>query len=324
MEGDVDIRRREAAEWFARLNQRKVTIEDVKGFSDWRRDPENARVFQRLEAMWEAAGALASDPEMAALTQAAATPASPVEKRPFRTGRLIPLGIGALTLIVLTIGGLWLMRPPLQYETTVGERRVVHLADGSKVTLDTASELTVRFSGAQRRVVLVSGQAMFDVEGDARRPFIVEAGDAQVTATGTRFDVRRAGAGARVILVEGKVDVLRETGARRRWTLAPGQQVTTSAPRPAVDPVNIAASTSWTVGRLTFENTPISEAVAEVNRYSRTPILLQDGRLSSVRVSGVFNAGDTDGFVAALSDLYDLTAVHTPDGGIALHGSTGG
>lgn len=71
IEGDADIRRREAAEWFARLNQRTVTTADVKGFSEWRRDPANAQAFGRVEALWDAAGTLAKDPEMKALTREA-------------------------------------------------------------------------------------------------------------------------------------------------------------------------------------------------------------------------------------------------------------
>lgn len=83
---------------------------------------------------------------------------------------------------------------------------------------------------------------------------------------------------------------------------------------------NVPATTSWTVGRLTFEDTPISVAVAEVNRYSREPIELRDPRISEIRVSGVFNAGDIDGFVAALTDLYPLKATRGADGRIVLAG----
>jgi ferric-dicitrate binding protein FerR (iron transport regulator) len=90
IEGDVDIRRREAAEWFARLNQRTVTTADVKGFSEWRRDPENARAFSRVEAMWDAAGALAKSPEMSALAREAAglrPPQTAFDDRPPPTDR---------------------------------------------------------------------------------------------------------------------------------------------------------------------------------------------------------------------------------------------
>ena len=69
-----------------------------------------------------------------------------------------------------------------------------------------------------------------------------------------------------------------------------------------------------------FENTPIAAAVAEVNRYSSKPIELRDQRISSIRVSGAFNTGDVDGFVAALRDLYHLEAVTAADGHLILSG----
>ena len=72
------------------------------------------------------------------------------------------------------------------------------------------------------------------------------------------------------------------------------------------------------MGRLTFRETPVAVAVAEVNRYSRNTIELEAPEVSSERVSGVFDAGDVDGFVAALRDLYPLEATRTNDGRIVL------
>jgi transmembrane sensor len=57
-----------------------------------------------------------------------------------------------------------------------------------------------------------------------------------------------------------------------------------------------------------------------VTRYRANPIELRDQRVSSIRVSGVFNAGDIDGFVAALRDLYHLEAVTAADGHLILSG----
>lgn len=319
IEAEADIRRKEAAEWFSLLNQRKVTTADVRRFSDWRRDPENALAFSRIEAMWDAAGALAENPEMAKMAQDARTRRAGTPKERRTSGRLVPLGVaGAIAVIAGAGAWIWFDQRPLAYSTAIGEQRTLRLEDGSRIVLDTNSRVSVRYSQNRRTVTLASGQAMFDVEGDTARPFLVKAGDTEVTALGTRFDVRLSGAGARVILVEGHVAVGRNDAARPDWTLTPGQQVTTSVARPQVTAVNVPVVTSWAHGRLTFENTPIAAAVAEVNRYTREPIELQDDRISSVRVSGAFNAGDIDGFVAALTDLYALKATRSAEGRIIL------
>lgn len=321
IEAEADNRRKAAAEWFARLNQRSVTTSDVRAFSEWRRDPENARVFARLESLWAAAETLAETPEVAAFTAEARARLEPAAtaRRPVRARRLIPIGVtGLATLAMAAAAWIWIDQRPTILETAVGEQRSVELEDGSRVILDTGSRLEVRYSNARRDVTLTQGQAMFEVEGDPARPFLVQAGDTRVTAIGTRFDVRRTGQGARVILVEGRVAVQQGRTDAGRWSLAPGQEITTARPQPEVRSANVPAATSWTTGRLTFENTPIAVAVAEINRYSRTPVTLDDARISSIRVSGVFDTGDVEGFVSALSDLYALKATRTPDGRLVL------
>ena len=86
IEADAEIRRKEAADWFARLNQRRVTTADVRRFSAWRCDPENARAFARLEALWSATATLGRSPDIQILAEAAARPR---RSRPSRNLSLI-------------------------------------------------------------------------------------------------------------------------------------------------------------------------------------------------------------------------------------------
>ena len=314
-----DTRTREAAEWFARLKQRRVDSADVEAFSVWRRIPANAAAFERMEAMWNAAGVLARDPEMVELTRAAAEPDA---RRPEPRRRLSWKPATAITLCVLALGaagGTWLMSRPQVHSAGFGEREHVRLADGSSVQLDSGSRIAVRLRGDARRIELLDGEALFDVAHDPGRPFVVTAGKTRVTALGTRFDVRRRGEEVRVVLVDGRVrvDADRAEGPRA-WTLAPAQQITPTATAPVVAAADVSHATSWTSGRLMFERTPLSTAIAEVNRYSRTPIELQASGLAQVEVSGVFDAGDTAGFVSAVTALYPVRAVQE-HGSIRLH-----
>ena len=316
IEADADTRRQEAADWFARLNQRKVTTEDVKGFSAWRRDPENARAFDRLQTMWDAAGALGSTQDVVELTEAAKGRAQASRRSPRRLqGLMTPTAIlGSVVLTLMAMAWVWQVRQPDTFATEIGERRVVRLDDGSQVTLDTASRVAVRYTREGRGITLLAGQAQFEVRRDPTRPFTVRAGQTEVTALGTTFDVRRFGDGARVVLVEGRVAVSDQAAPDRRWALSAGQQVVTSASRPAVSAADVLSATSWTTGRLMFDRTPIERAVAEVNRYSTAPIELRDPSIAAIEVSGVFNSGDVEGFVAALLDLYPLRAERLADG----------
>lgn len=311
--------RDEAAAWFARLGRRSVTTQSLREFRDWRRAPANADAYARVEAAWSTAGRLSEDPDVRAATRAA------LGRRTVR-GRLAALkpsralAIGLAGAAIAVAAALYLGPLLLQpaYATGVGEQRLVVLQDGSRVRLNTDSRIRVRFSGAERRVALARGEAFFEVAHDARRPFTVDAGDADVRALGTKFDVRRDDGAVHVTLLEGSVRVRREEEARA-WTLAPNQQLTLAPGRAAAPrPADAARATSWTTGRLVFRETPLAAAVAEVNRYARTKVELAEPALAAAPVNGVFDTGDTEAFVAAVGMLFDLTATRQPDGTIRL------
>ena len=230
--------------------------------------------------------------------------------------------VTALALILLAVGGaggIWLVSRPDIHTAGFGEREHVQLSDGSTVQLDAGSRIAVRMRGGARRIELLDGEALFDVRPDPSRPFEVTAGNTRIIALGTRFDVRRRGSEVRVVLVQGKVRVEADKpDGRHTWTLAPEQQITPTAAAPVVIAVDTGSATSWTAGRLMFDRTPLTTAIAEVNRYSRTPVELRADGLGRIEVSGVFDTGDADGFVSAVTALYPLRATQE-DGAIILH-----
>ncbi|ACG78804.1 transcriptional regulator [Phenylobacterium zucineum HLK1] len=299
----------EAAEWFAKLNKLSVTTDALRTFREWKKDPDNAAAYAAVERTWSEARSLRSDPDIrrAADEALARRPARPAASR---ASRLWPAAVvAALLVAVLLVGAaaVALTQRPVSYATAHGEQRLVVLEDGSRLRLNTDTAVTVSFRGEARRLALKRGQAFFEVAHDPSRPFIVTAGDTTVRALGTRFEVWRRNDGARVTLVEGKVSVTR--GQQAPTVLAPSQSVVATrdglTPVTSVDPVQ---TTGWTTGRLTFRDTPLSEAVAEINRYSAQTIALDPAAPASRPVSGVFDAGDTDAFVDAVGVLLNLEA----------------
>lgn len=293
----------EAAEWFAKLGHRAISSADLMAYREWRRTPAHRAAYEAIEAIWSASAELKSDPELRAATEEALNPpkseaGAPIVARVRWTGLAILLILaGGFALRVAADGH--------TYATGPAEQRIITLEDGSRLRLDTRTRLTVRFSPSQRRVALLSGQALFDVAHDTHRPFTVLAGDTQVRAVGTRFDVRRDGDQARVVLIEGVVEVKHaKTSAPVR--LQGGQELTKASPQPQA--ADLAAATDWTEGRIRFHATPLRDAVAEVNRYGRQEIVLEPGPIGDRQVSGVFNAGDTQAFLVAVEDLFGLKA----------------
>jgi len=315
--------REEAAEWFARLNRRTVTTEALYAFRAWRQSADNAKAYAEVERVWKLSGGLQGDIDIKAALEDAKTPR--VRGTPGYlfgpTGRKLTLLVIALVTGAALVAAGYGFGRGSPYSTGVGEERLVRLADGSQVRLDTDSELKVRFGKADRKVELVRGRAFFEVAHDASRPFLVQAGEITVRAVGTRFDVRRFGAVTRVVLVDGRVEVRDQAPTHRAiWTLVPGQQVAAGGARIAAAPqaADVPAATSWTSGRLTFHALPLAAAVDEVNRYSPHKVELGAGAPTNEPVSGVFNTGDTDAFVGAVADLYGLRVEPLADGRIRL------
>ena len=311
---DTEVRS-QAAAWFAKLHTREITAEALDAFREWRKHPGHREAYAEVEALWRRTGDLKGDAEVdAALLDAFARPRVQARRRGsfLWPGLAVGLGVVGLAAGVLFLSSLGVV------STAVGEQKLVRLEDGSRVRLDTDTRLRVRFSDGARRVELASGQAYFEVTGDPARPFTVEAAGTVVRALGTKFDVRRDGDAVRATLIEGVIEVTGAPGRGGAWRLAPGQQLATAQPRPAPVEVDVAQVTSWTSGRIIFDRIPLAAAVAEVNRYSHDQIVLAEDDVAGVPVSGAFDSGDSQAFVAAVTALHHLKANPLPGGDIQL------
>jgi transmembrane sensor len=322
---DDDRHLTEAAMWRVRLTETGATPE----FEAWLRDPENQAAWDMLSRPWSFFDEIADAPEMAAAREAAFADAKRAGN-PFSLPNLLrpAAALIAATLIigVVGIGAYWWMNRPTDYQTIAGERRVITLADGSKLSLDANSEVTVRYGKHDRSLHLLKGQARFDVAHDRKRPFSVVAGNQRVIATGTAFNIDMAGPKVLVTLIEGHVVVLEEASgivspqvAPRTISLQAGQQLT-AAPRlpPEIAQANIRRVTAWTMGQLIFDDEPLSSVVERVNRYGGTQIVITDPQVGAMKISGVFNAGDVLGFVEIVTHYLPVKAISERSSTIAL------
>lgn len=318
-----DQARQEAAEWLTLLNSRTVSANSVTAFRTWRRDPVNAAAYSSVESIWKRAIRLADDPEARRVLIEAQ------QRKPTAKGGLSrPGGRGVAAATVAALAGLFVAASlhfidgEKSYSTDVGEERTVQLSDGSKLQLDTDTSMTVRLFRRERRVQLTRGRALFDIARDPVRPFVVDAGQTEVRALGTKFAVRRDRDRVDIVLVEGSVRVERpKASGSRQWVLRPGQNL--SLPQgiktaPRVEVVDPKTATSWTSGRLVFSETPLEDAVAEVNRYSRNKVILDVEGLVRAPISGAIDSGDTEAFVSAVCELYALTPNRLADGTVRL------
>jgi transmembrane sensor len=322
-----------AARWTVRRRE-GLSVGEEEELRAWlETDSAHRAAFEESLRGWEAAGLAAGDPRLRAMRRDA------LKARPRRlSGLPLAASLAALALAGGTTALLFRPGPSAVqseagrrgassiYETAVGERSTVRLEDGSVVTLNTNSRLKVSYSRAERDIALLAGQALFQVAHDSKRPFIVSALDRQVVATGTIFDVRIDREAVRVALVQGRVVVraLPTLAARAQVTakLEPGEELVATAGSPAeISAADVDRLTSWREGRVRFADTPLTEAVAEMNRYSTTPIVIEDGKAGAIRISGAFETGRSKDFAAAVASLFPVKA-READGEIRLRSAS--
>lgn len=294
----------EAAAWYAKLGVKPVTSDTIKEFFAWREDPIHAEAYRRVHKAWTDTGRLTADPELQRVLDDAMTRRSKSAKLPPRRTFIGIAAVGA-SLALAFAAWSWL-DAKTQFATAVGEQRLVQLADGSSVRLDTDTRIKVRFDGGKRLIDLEQGQALFNVAHDAAKPFLVRAGSTEVTAVGTIFDVRRDQAAVQVTLVQGIVEVAGGQQGRAPSRITAGQQTRVTPTGAATKAVDVETATSWADGRIVFRDTPLRAAVAEVNRYLTQKVELDSDARADVPVSGVFKVGDRDAFVSTAAAVLEL------------------
>ncbi len=296
----------EAERWFGRMGRESLSAEDHRAFDDWRARPEHAAAYAQIERVWDQFGRLQGEPDLDRLMG--------------QVGKGSKMGPAHLTwtlaasVAVCVLGVAWVANRgdmlDKTYATEFGQRSIVQLGDGSQVVMNSDTRLKVRFAADRRSITLRHGEALFTVVRDPARPLTVTAGDSTVTALGTRFQVRNERAGVIVTLLEGKIAVDRED-TREHLRLKPGEQVKFTQEKPSMERrrVNPDVASSWTSGRLQFEDTPLAEVLEEVNRYSTTQLQLADASLASMPINGTFDIGNSASVVSALEALWPLEAV---------------
>ena len=200
------------------------------------------------------------------------------------------------------------------YETGIGETKVVPLEDGSLVTLNTQSRITVAYSPERRDLNLVRGEALFDVAKDNARPFVVLAGGMQVRAVGTSFTVKLVpNEPVQVLVREGVVEVKRpDVPTAPPVRVSAGSQAVASDNAPIVaaslSPPEVNKALAWQIGRIAFEGETLRKATEEFARYSDTRIVIDDPAVANMTITGLFVSNDPVGFAKAVALSLNLHA----------------
>lgn len=291
----------EAAYWAARMDAGPLPPEDQAAFDKWlAADTRHFGAFAQASAL---------------LVPIKKPGPMRVIERPEPSRRRFVIGSGIAAGLLAILGAKnyakWFLGED-RYRTQIGEMRVVPLSDGSVVTLNTDSEISVRYTRSQRFIELLHGEALFDVAKNKHVPFIVQTGTTQVRAVGTSFNVKALpDQPVQVLVREGIVEVKRQgvpvapvvMVTMNNRAIAPQDAPITAKP---VETAEVGRELAWRVGRLAFHGETLAEAAVEFARYSDARIEIDDPEIASQKVTGLFVSADPVGFANAIAISFDL------------------
>lgn len=264
-----------------------------QAFARWLAESEShRRAYREVEAFWLNLGPLreAAAPELAAAR--AYLGRAQRRRKSFRPG--LALAASLLLLAgVAPMGRIWLDNGV--YRTAKGEQAHIVLGDGTRIDINTDSELRVAYGWSRREVILERGEALFTVTHDAEKPFEVQAADGRIRDIGTQFNVYRLEDRVMVTVLEGEVSVLSGAGPASQ-RLQPGMQLTYSGS----GDMNVAAAadldgaTAWRENRLVFKGRELGVVLTQLGRYHDVDLSLGNPQLRHLKVSGSFPTGNLD------------------------------
>jgi len=335
-----NILRSEAAAWIAQLETGDLSGGDITALKEWvNRSPQHKMELQKLAKLW---GMLDEPPLLRELldqnhAQQRHMTSSPVRKKSVRKiFWTTATGVCAAICLMLAISFYQtsLMQEDRQIMTAVGQIETIDLKDGSVISINTDTQLDISFSAKERRIRMLSGEAIFEVAHDEKRPFLVHVGKNQIRAVGTAFAIRIDQQDMRLTVTDGRVEMAKTLND------APSDNDNTSqAPQPiaillkgqsvemkddvlgaisSLEQDQIDRKLSWQKGVLEFAGEPLQHVVTELTRYTSISFEIADEDLASLPVGGVFRIGETDKLLEVLEQSFGIKVSQTNPNKIQL------
>ena len=338
----------EAAEWFLHMSVPEADPNEVPyantpardaAFLEWcSRSPEHLRAFLDMCEIDHCAQRMHLPIDLA--LDAGSPPNKPGRPLLAKLALAASITLAALALPVLDES---VDASPRPYSTAIGQRQTINLEDGSSITLNTRSRVSVLFGPRQREVRLLAGEVFFHVLHDADRPFRVFSNGVLLEDLGTDFNVYnyqtspdQSGAarppGVRVSVLSGTVRLYCNcVASQTAVSLDSGGAAHPSAPSPFVSALLVAGqqgeishvdgmdrlqiqqvsqddlrnSTAWRDGEIILNRMTLAQAVAEFNRYNLQQMTVAP-EIAQLVVGGRFDNSDYRSLVAALSYQYPI------------------
>jgi len=280
-----------AAEWVILQRRGALRPEQQQAFEAWLNSDRDHRIaYQRAEQFWISLQGLGqvAEPQMAD----ARSYYRNLKSGPYQRYGSLAATV-ALVCAILWYTDIYSYINRQEYTTGIGERQWVQLKDGSTLDINTNSHVAVHYSRGTREILLLRGEALFNVFHADNRPFVVLAKDVKIRDIGTRFDVRHLAEEVTVAVLDGQVEVTPDSSGSP-LLLSRGEGLSLNHSGELALPHNINPETyaSWRKGELVFQDRPLGEILRELARYHTGVISVSTPGMMDTRVSGVFSTDD--------------------------------
>jgi transmembrane sensor len=320
----------QAAAWIMKLDSGPLAPEERRALQDWLQQSDlhrrvladTARVWDRMDVLSGLSGLAAPQPRGRSL----------VRWVPALAAGLAALVVvfwwqerGAAPVTSQPAAAVVPARAPAArvFETAMGETKVVSLADGSVVHLNTVTRVRTSVSATRRVVALLSGEAYFEVAKNEKAPFVVVVDGTEIAALGTAFSVRKMEHAVKVTVAEGIVQVQRGPGAApgpdapafQPVLLRAGQAAEVGSPGVqairSMAPQELARELLWQQRILAFDGSTLQEVVDEYRRYTPLKISIADAETAAIRVGGYFRSDNVAGLLTSLEQNFGIAVRQT-------------
>jgi transmembrane sensor len=313
----------EAAAWHARLAADDVSEQDFLQFEQWISDPDCRAAYDDIQtALFDVEDH--SNEIRKSLAEHNIPSAGPAWSRPASTtsrwktrrgvfgGAIAAAGaLAAVFFVAITQFGSQAALEGVVYAAGPDTTRSITLADNTEITLNRGTEVTIYWGKAERRVVLTDGEASFDVQHDPDRPMSVIAGTDEIKDVGTVFNVLKDGSRLTVTVAEGEVAVVPQSKPAQRVRADFQYEIDHASDTASLKAVDPEAALAWQQGRLIYRNTPLTEIVRDLNRYSDKSIRIADKDAASLIFSGTLRIEPTGAMLDTLEKFLPVEVKET-------------
>jgi len=284
----------QALDWLILLEH--PSEEQTRQFQAWlAADPRHGEAFARAKAIWDGPQVLESARRLAVAPRLTRRPRLRAHWKPLATAAVLLLGLFNFSDLPV--------RWQADHLTVVGERQRLQLEDGSKVLLNTDSAFSSTFNEQRHVARLYKGEAFFEVPANRNLPLEIDAGPVTASVSDTTFAVRYLDGVAQVQVQRGDVD-LRASRNDSHVRLSAGESIRIG-PNGFDRPSRLDSATdlAWVQGRLVFENRPLGQVLAELQRYYPGWIINTNDRLAGVAVTGNYRLDQPLDVVRSLAHI---------------------